>query len=137
MSMMLDPFDPAPWFARHLVTLEVSYAVKHRHRPPENACNFYSGFLLCETVPGTDLQATIWVTAGHCMREIENDLLGRPEHYGDVRFRFIDTLHLGAVSNIPMPFDYQANDRKSWLVHTDDKGSDAGCRFWGDLSPQP
>ena len=63
------------------------------------------------------------------MREIECDLLGRPEDYGDVRFRFIDTLHLGAVSTVPMPFDYQASHLKSWFVRSDDKGVMEGLDF--------
>jgi hypothetical protein len=132
-SAMVDPFDPDPWFARHLATLEASYTVKHQNKPHEHARNFYSGFLLCEKVPGTDMQATVWVTAGHCMQEIERDLLGRPESYGDIRFRFIDMLHFNSVSNLPMPFDYRGDDAKSWIVHTDGNevmlGMDFGVVF--------
>jgi hypothetical protein len=112
---MVDPFDPDLWFARHLAALEASYTVKHHKKAHEHARAFYSGFLLCENVPGTDMQATIWVTAGHCMQEVEEVVLGQPESYSDVRFRFIDTLHLNAVSNLPMPFDYRAGHPKSWV----------------------
>lgn len=111
------------WFSRHIVTLEMTYMVRHRNRPPEVARCYYTGFLLYER------QATMWVTAGHCMEEIEKDILGHPESYSDVKFRFVDTLHSEAISNEPVPFDYQAEYIKTYYFHRDDEGVERGWDF--------
>lgn len=118
----------AVWFSRHLVTLEVAYTVKHQNKPHEQARSYYTGFLLWERISG-DEGATIWVTAGHCMQQIDEELLGKPEHYGDVRFRFVDTLHDAVVSDLPVPFDYAAEKVKGWLFHTDERGVGLGLDF--------
>ena len=118
----------AAWFSRHLVTLEVSYTVKHQNKPHQQTRSYYTGFLLWEPTSGEE-GATIWVTAGHCMREIDDDLLGKPEHYADVRFRFVDTLHDAVVSELPVPFDYQAEKVRGWLVHTNERGVELGLDF--------
>jgi hypothetical protein len=118
----------AAWFSRHFVTLEASYTVKHRNKPHEETRSYYTGFLLWEKTSG-DEGAAIWVTAGHCMQQIDEELLGKPEHYGDVRFRFVDTLHDGVVSDLPVPFDYIAEKVKGWLLHKDEHGVDLGLDF--------
>jgi hypothetical protein len=117
------------WFSRHLVTLEASYTVRHQNKPHEQARSYYTGFVLWERSPDGSKGASIWVTAGHCMRQLDEELLGKPDYYSDVRFRFVDTLHAGAVSDLPMPFDYQAQEVKGWMVKTDDKGIESGWDF--------
>jgi hypothetical protein len=118
----------AAWFSWHLVTLEVAYTVKHRNKPHEDARTYLSGFLLWEKLSG-DEGATIWVTAGHCMQRIEKELLGKPEHYANVRFRFVDTLHDAVVFDLPVPFDYVAESIKGWLVHTNERGVGLGLDY--------
>ena len=121
------------WFSRHLVTLEVSYTVKHGQKPHETTRSYYTGFLLWEKLPGENEGATIWVTAGHCMRQIDEEILGKPEYYSNIAFRFVDTLHSEVVSDLPVPFDYVAEKFKAWLVHTDERdvmlGLDVGMIF--------
>ncbi|WP_165226453.1 hypothetical protein [Aquisphaera insulae] len=126
---MADRVDAELWFARHLAVLEASYTVKHQTKPHEQARSHYSGFLLQVNLPGTARQATMWITAGHCMQEIEEQLLGRLECFDDVRFRFLDMLHANAVSELPMPFDYLGGHPKAWLYHTDDRGTALGMDF--------
>jgi hypothetical protein len=118
----------AAWFSRHLVTLEVSYTVKHRTKPHEEARMYVTGFLLWETWCG-DEGATIWVTAGHCMRDIEHGLLGNPDDYSNIGFRFVDTLHSAAISDLPIPFDYVGEKIKGSMVHTDEHGAELGFDF--------
>jgi hypothetical protein len=119
-------------FARHLVTLEVAYTVKHQNKPHQQTRSYYTGFLLWESLAENE-GVTIWVTAGHCMREIEDDLLGKPDDYSDIHFRFVDTLHHATVSTLPVPFDYEAERLKAWLVNTEggtvERGMDFGVIF--------
>jgi len=115
-------------FSRHLVTLEVSYTVRHQKKPPEDVHTYFTGFLLWEDLSEIE-GVTIWVTAGHCMRWIEDDLLGKPEDYGNVGFRFVDTLHNATVSDLPVPFDYAAAKNKGWLVNTGGGAVELGLDF--------
>jgi hypothetical protein len=115
-------------FSRHLVTLEVSYTVKHREKPHEPAHAYFTGFLLWEDLSENE-GVTIWVTAGHCMRWIEDDLLSKPEDYGEVGFRFVDTLHDATVSDLPVPFAYAAAKNKGWLVNTGGGAVELGLDF--------
>jgi hypothetical protein len=110
------------WFSRQIVTLEMTYTVRHRTRQEEARC-YYTGFLLYEQ------GATIWVTAGHCMEEIENAILANPADYDNVSFRFVDTLHSAAISDQPVPFDYRAASFKSHLFHRNDAGTELGFDF--------
>lgn len=126
---MFDPLNPEVWFAKHLAALELAYTVKHVNKPKERTRLFYSGFLLRETVPGTEMVATMWVTAGHCMEQIDRDVLGNPDAYSDIQFRFIDTLHAEKVSDIPFSFDYQGERYKSYLYHKDENGVELGFDF--------
>src|SRR5262245_4596516 len=127
---MMDATDRIiAWFSRHLVTLEASFTILHKNKPHESARKYYTGFVLWEKSPDASKGASIWVTAGHCMRQIDELLLGKPDHYGNVRFRFVDMLHAGAVSDLPTPFDYQAQEVKGWLMNEDDKGIELGWDF--------
>jgi hypothetical protein len=117
--------DLTSWFARHLVMLEVSYTVKHRGKAHEQTRSYSTGFLIWEVLSG-DEGVTVWVTAGHCMRWIDQELLGKPELYGDVHFRLVDTLHSSLVSDQPIPFDYVAEPIKGWDVHTSEQGVELG-----------
>jgi hypothetical protein len=101
----------------------MKYTVKHQMRPHEEARSYYTGFLLYEK------GATIWVTAGHCMEEIEQVILADNDSYVDVTFRFIDTLHSNAVSELPPPFAYQDEKFKAFLVNRDDQGIELGWDF--------
>ena len=113
------------WLLRHLVSLEVAYTVKHEKKPPEAARTYLTGFLLWEVQSG-DEGVAIWVTAGHWMRWIDQELLAKPESYSKIAFRFLDMLHGVGVSNLPIPFDYVAQQHKAWLVHTDENGTELG-----------
>jgi hypothetical protein len=69
----------AAWFSRHFVTLEASYTVKHRNKPHEETRSYYTGFLLWEKTSG-DEGAAIWVTAGHCMQQVDEEHPNRPHN---------------------------------------------------------
>ena len=113
------------WLMRHLVSLEVAYTVKHEKKPPEDARTYLTGFLLWEVHAG-DEGVAIRVTAGHCMQWIDEELLAKPETYSKIAFRFVDTLHGAGVSDLPISFDYVAQEHKAWLVHTNENGSKVG-----------
>lgn len=125
MSGLSD--DAISWFCRHLVLLECQYMVRHTARPEEEARKYYTGFLLY--VNGY----TLWVTAGHCIEEIDNDIIGRPDRYRNVRFRFVDFLHHEVSSTEPVPFDLVAMRYKPYLVHRDAGGVERGWDFGGLL----
>jgi hypothetical protein len=120
--------DIAAWFSRHLVTLEVAYTVRHKTKPFQETRTYINGFLLWEKHAG-DEGATIWVTAGHCMRWIEEELIAKPDYYSNVGFRFVDTLHGAVVSDLPITFDYAAETIKGWLVHSDEHTVELGLDF--------
>jgi len=114
--------DLTSWFERHLVTLEVSYTVKHQNKTDGQTRIFITGFLLSETLSG-DEGVMVRVTAGHFAGWIDRDLLGEPEHYGDVRFRLDDTLHSASVYDIPSPLITQQNQPRAGMCIRASKAS--------------
>jgi hypothetical protein len=106
-------------FGRHIVTLECTYSVLHRNKPHEDARNYYTGFILYSG------GAYVWVTAGHCLAEID-EILANTESLGNVRFQLIDTLHDATVSDLPVPFDYVSEKFRAAYWNRDGAGNGLG-----------